>query len=372
MGSNDMASKRWLTVASEVMSVAAVCLSLGLLSAPLLADEPARQVTALRPPVPQLRLAGDVPIGDTLVDLDRQVQPLADGAVPSRLEELRLLEQQQSLVAEKIQSVTVNIQQGTAQGSGVIITTDGYVLTAAHVAGKPDREAWVVLSSGERLRAKTLGMNRYMDAGLIKIVDALEEPLPYAALGHSAPLKPGMWCIAAGHPGGWVEDRPAVIRVGRLLSTLSSTLVSDCSLIGGDSGGPLFDLSGCLIGIHSRIGTDVRDNMHVPIDVFSDSWERMVLGEGWGTLPGYQPIIGVTGSREHQQAVLERVSPDGPAARAGLKPGDVVRRFDRQSIETFGDLVKAVEGCMPGERVRLEIERDGRPMRIQIVVGQKG
>ncbi len=198
-----------------------------------------------------------------------------------------MLERQQEKVASEITKVTVNVQQGLAQGSGVIITPDGYVFTAAHVAGKPGKEATITLSDGRKVRARTLGSNRDMDAGLLQIIERTGRPWPHASLGSSADLKPGQWVIASGHPGGWIEDRGAVIRVGRVLQKMNSTLVTDCALIGGDSGGPLFDLNGRLIGIHSRIGTETVDNMHVPIDVYRTHWDRMAASQAWGSLPGF-------------------------------------------------------------------------------------
>lgn len=311
------------------------------------------------------------------------------GNEPQTYEELLALEEQQSKVAEKIQQVTVNVQQGTAQGSGVIITADGYVLTAAHVAGKPNRDAWILMPDGKRLKAKTLGMNRYMDAGLMKIVEPNPSGWPHASLGSSRNLKSGQWCIAAGHPGGWVRERDPVIRVGRILALVPeksspqgfdkllagnsnsdwTTIVTDCALIGGDSGGPLFDLQGKLIGIHSRIGSDVSDNMHVPIDVYSKSWDRLVQGEAWGTLPGYKPAIGVIGKADDPRAIIAKIINNSPAERAGIKEGDLIRQFDGVEIRSFAELIRAVEGTLPGDRVRVELERDGRILTYTLVVG---
>jgi serine protease Do len=299
-----------------------------------------------------------------------------------------LLEDQQSKVSQNIIAVTVNVQQGSAQGSGVIITPDGYVLTAAHVAGKPGREATVITSDGRRLRAKTLGTNRTMDAGLLQIIDSPSRgsvitasatsaaaTWPHATLGKSEDLRLGQWVIAAGHPGGWIPDRPAVVRAGRLLNIMRSTVVSDCALIGGDSGGPLFDLNGRLIGIHSRIGTETADNMHVPIDVYEDSWDRLAAGQAWGTLPGYKPVIGVVGPErsttlEHPPARIMQVIGGSPAASAGLKEGDIIIRFDDTSVTTFEELQRAVEGVSPGDRVGVEIDRQGQRLRLRMVVGQ--
>lgn len=314
--------------------------------------------------------------GVTYLALARGLKEVFNGREPSTLEELKALELQQSRVAEAIEQVCVNVQQGAAQGSGVIITADGYVLTAAHVAGGKDRDAWVILSDGTRVRARTLGMNRNKDAGLLKIVEERSTPWPYATIGRSRDLKEGQWCVAAGHPGGWKRDRGVVIRVGRILAIDKKrgekgahTLFTDCALIGGDSGGPLFTLEGKLVGVHSRIGTRIEDNMHVPIDVFAADWDRMVRKEVWGILPGYQPVIGVSGIRADDLPIIESVDPGGPAHQAGIQAGDLILTFDGVEITTFEELRLGVEASMPGDVIVLSLKRGEQILRLPVTVG---
>jgi serine protease Do len=313
--------------------------------------------------------------GVTYIALSPDLKVIADGREPNSLNELKALEKQQSQVAKSIQQVTVNIQQGSAQGSGVIITEDGFILTAAHVAGGPNRDATVILHDGTRLRARTLGMNRDHDAGLIQI-DSPGKKFAHASLGRSKDLKVGQWVIGAGHPGGWQPDRGTVIRVGRIQRMMPRqrdphTLFTDCALIGGDSGGPLFTLDGTLIGIHSRIGTEVSDNMHVPIDVFSSNWEKMARAEAWGTLPGFgPPYIGVKGEAEGI-AFLKEVEPTGPAGLAGLEKGDIVTMFDGNKIATFQDLIDAVGKTSPGDVSQITIQRGNQTMRLPIQIGNQ-
>lgn len=317
--------------------------------------------------------------GMTYVALSQNLRALVEGREPSTLEELRELEAQQSRVAELIKAVTVNIQQGAAQGSGVIITRDGYILTAAHVAGGPGRTARIVMSDGTRVRAKTLGMNRSKDAGLVKIVDQSRDSWPYATLGRSVDLKIGQWCIGAGHPGGWQPERGTVIRVGRIQRLSPNrqnahTLFTDCALIGGDSGGPLFTLDGKLIGIHSRIGTEVTDNMHVPIDVFKDSWDRMAnKKEAWGVLPGFDPpYIGVKGGNDPDALpIVSSVEENGPADLADVKPGDLILSVEGQPIQTFRELVELIAGYSPGDPIVLKIRRGDSTLQRPVIVGSR-
>lgn len=325
---------------------------------------------------PSVASAGRAQDGATYVALASGLQSVFAGREPSSLQELRALELQQSKVAQSIERVTVNVQQGSAQGSGVIITADGYVLTAAHVAGGKDRDATVILNDGTQLRARTLGMNRDKDAGLLKIEDSRFGPWPYASIGRSSDLRVGQWCIASGHPGGWKPDRGAVIRVGRVLKISRSredkdahTLFTDCALIGGDSGGPLFTLEGKLVGIHSRIGANVEDNMHVPVDVFATDWDRMVSRDVWGMLPGYQPVIGVGGTQDDERPLIASLAADGPALKAGIEVGDLILACDGVDIATFAELRERVEESMPGDVIVLKVQRNDQVLQIPVTIG---
>jgi len=332
--------------------------------------------TSYRPPIAEAsKIKTALASGYTSVALEPGLGRMLKGDEPRNQLELISLEKQQTKVAEKVNLVTVNLQHGSTQGSGVIITGEGYILTAAHVAGRPNQKMTIILHDGTRLDGVTMGVNRNMDAGLVRITserDTVNNPWSHASLGASSELQMGQWVIATGHPGGWMADRPAVVRIGRLLRILPSTLVTDCSLIGGDSGGPLFDLQGKLIGIHSRIGVEVEDNMHVPVDVFDESWERLVKNEAWGSLPGFKPAIGVRGTSDKATeniCKLSSVEPKGPADKAGLRAGDVVLKFDNQPVQTFDDLKAAVDSVTPGEHVTVELQRDGKPMSLRLIVG---
>lgn len=302
---------------------------------------------------------------------------LQAGDAPQSIEQLRMMETQQRQIAEKAKACTVNIQidsreAGSTQGCGVIITDDGYVLTAAHVAERPKLRVKLTLYDGRIVTARTLGMNRSVDAGLIKI-DAGQnegEPWAFASIGESGELQPGMWCLATGHPGGFDDRRGAVTRVGRILAIRKNSIVTDCALIGGDSGGPLFDLQGRLIAVHSRIGNDVADNLHVPVHHYENSWDDLVAAKAWGFLPGFKPILGVTGRPDTEQAVLDVVHPGSPADLAGLKSGDIIEGFGSEVITDFQSLKDAVAETMPGRRIVMRVLRDGKRKRALVEIGR--
>lgn len=309
----------------------------------------------------------------TRVALPIDLEPLhRRGGIPASLDLLRLMERQQQKVAERAERCTVSVRIDRAQGCGVIITDSGYIVTAAHVAMRPGAKATITMSDGRQIAATTLGMNRHVDAGLIRINPGQNggKPWPYASLGTSDSLVPGMWCIAMGHPGGYDPARGAVIRVGRLLEVRPEVLVSDCALIGGDSGGPLFNMAGKLIAVHSRIGNRVSENLHVPIDHYDYSWDRMAAGQAWGFLPNFKPTLGVSGNQTTSEATIIKVAPGSPAAVAGIQPNDVVVRFGEISITSFQSLQNAVANTMPGERVRMVVRRDDHLVDVVVEIGR--
>jgi hypothetical protein len=162
------------------------------------------------------------------------LQRIYSSGVPTSVDELRLMDEHQRTLVQRLLQVTVGLEIGPTQGSGVIISSDGYILTAAHVAGEANRNVWVMTSDGRRLRGKTLGMNKGMDAGLIKIDDAPREgedpppdaknQWPHADMGSASELRPGSWCLALGHPGGYQLDRQPAARFGRVLSVTNSVI----------------------------------------------------------------------------------------------------------------------------------------------------
>ncbi len=313
-----------------------------------------------------------IPKGDTWVEPPVTLQNLlAQGGVPASIDELRLLQRQTQLVASRAAECTVSVQIGPAQGCGVIISESGFVLTAAHVAMRPRKSATLTLADGRTVTATTRGMNRFVDAGLMKIDDGQNggKPWPCATPGTSKDLTSGMWCIATGHPGGYERARGMVTRVGRILDVRNDSLVTDCALIGGDSGGPLFDLSGRLIAVHSRIGNDVADNLHVPIDHYDECWDQMSRGDSWGFLRGFKPMFGVRGNGADQANVVE-VYAGSPAKEAGIEPGDVIERFGDVQVAGFESLKTAVSDTMPGERVKVWVRREGHLIQVIVEIGR--
>jgi serine protease Do len=299
------------------------------------------------------------------VDLQR----IFAGGEPESIAELKAMEQHQQKLAKEVVACTVGVVVGPAHGSGVIVSEDGYVLTAAHVAGKPERPATIILPDGRRARAKTLGLHRTMDAGLMKITD--KGPWPHAEMGDSRGIEKGAWCAVTGHPGGYEESRNPVFRVGRVLLTDKFAITTDCTLVGGDSGGPLFDMSGKVIGINSRIGRFLTANMHVPVGTYRETWNRLVSGDAWGHLPGTGPYIGVEGDVNSDAAKIAAVFPNTPAQKAGIKPGDVIIEFAGKPVSDFASLQLLVNDSQPGDKVELRIRRGRETVELELVIGKR-
>ena len=277
------------------------------------------------------------------------------GDAPAGVDELKAMQSHVKELTAKVMPCTVGVQIGQAWGSGVIVSKDGYVLTAAHVAGRPNQHTMFVLSDGRIVHGKTLGLNRALDAGLMKITDKAD--YPYMEMGASKGIKEGQWCLAVGHPGGYLKDRGLVVRLGRVLLTDREAITSDCTLVGGDSGGPLFDMHGKVIGINSRIAGAITANLHVPVDTFRDGWDRLVKADVWGHLPGQEPVLGVRGVKDSDVAKVASVTKNSPADKAGVKVGDVVTKFGDRDIADFSALVQAVQDRNPGDKVSLKLKR---------------
>jgi len=269
-----------------------------------------------------------------------------------------------AILADQVSPATVNIQIGMAQGSGVVVSDDGYILTAAHVIGRPGSIASVTFPDGRKVDANTLGLARKLDYGMLKILETEGKNFPHLEIGLSAELQPGQWVMAVGHPGGIDEKRGLVFRAGRIISNHHERLQTDCTLVGGDSGGPLVDMNGEVIGIHSRIGSKLWDNLHAPIDVYSTNWDRMDRGL---VIDG-NPYMGFT-VRPNSNRISD-VKEKGPAEKAGLKAKDRIVEIDGTAIETYDGLERAIAKLKPYQKTTFKIKRRSKTLSIEVVVGE--
>lgn len=293
---------------------------------------------------------------------------------PASVDDLKAIQQQVRAVTDRVIPVTVCLQVGGASGSGVIVSEDGLILTAGHVvAGKPGRPITVVMPDGKRYKGKVLGFDPKIDSGMAQLTEPPEGggKWPYAEIAPSKDVKGGQWVIAVGQPGGYKKDRPPVVRVGRI-GTPNFTqpdgvtfLQTDCTLVGGDSGGPLFDMTGRVIGIHSRIGDPINQNLDVPSDRYQEAWDKLKEE----TVLGVSPYLGVTMAEDATECKLGRVTPNAPAARAGLKAGDVIVRFAGQEVGSYDEMVKVLKDQKPFSQVAVEVKRGDEVKEFKVTIG---
>jgi serine protease Do len=247
------------------------------------------------------------------------------------------------------------------------------------VSGKPNTHIIIVLSNGRRVRAVTLGANNGIDSGMAKILDRGD--YPFVPIGSAKNLVQGQWVVSLGHPGGYHSDRPPVVRLGRILLDRETLIASDGPLFSGDSGGPMLDLDGRLVGIHSRIGSTTSANIDVPIDTFVATWDRLAKGDEWGTRTflarggpdDEEPPTASLGLRAvtdtaHDGALVRQIYPGAGAALAGILEGDVITRINDQAVKTPEDLKEAISKEKIGDFVRLGVLRDAREMELRVLL----
>jgi serine protease Do len=292
------------------------------------------------------------------------------------LSELKQREQKIKEVSVRVLPATVCVTDGIGFGSGVVVSKDGVVLTAGHVLLTEGKKFVVIFPDGREVAAERLGKNLPADAGMIRITDAGE--WPFVELGETSSVKRGDWCIGLGHSGGYVLGRQPPVRVGRILNTNERRIVSDCTLIGGDSGGPMFDLDGKLIGIHSSIGTSIAENRHVAIDVFKTDWDRLASGETWGKLVELSkarpngPLLGIKLDKNLDEvARVQRVSRGTPAWRAGLQEGDLIVSVDDESIIDWQHLIDIVADHEPDDVLKIQVERAKQLVDVSVTLTRR-
>jgi serine protease Do len=306
------------------------------------------------------------------------VSPLAQGANVPEIN-LKQMQEQVRGVSQKTTPATVALISARGDtGSGVIVSADGLVLTAAHVV-QGDEEMKAILPDGRVEKARVLGANYTRDAAMVQIEGG--KNLPHVELGDSDALHVGDFVVALGHSKGYDPGRRAPVRLGRLSTDGKQRfLITECTLIGGDSGGPLFDLQGKLVGIHSSIGSKLTINNHVPISTFKDNWDKLLRGEQWGQLGLHPmadpetPVLGFSMAYAHgiDGVIVDDILVKSPADQAGLEQGDVVTHINDRRIANPRDMIRELGSYRPGEAVNLIVVRRGETYKAPLTLGRRG
>jgi serine protease Do len=299
-----------------------------------------------------------------------------DKKAPESRHDLEVIQKHLSDSLPLARRATVCIDLGEGSGSGVVISADGLILTAAHVTSGVGKEFTAIFEDGRKVKAESLGLVASSDCAMAKIIE--EGTYPFVELDREDSARLGDWVYALGHSGGFDKDRGVVVRLGRVVQVRDSTFQSDCSLIGGDSGGPLFDLSGHLIAIHSRVGQRTQENMHVPVREFLKNWDGMSKGEFIGEGPyAKKPekgkgFLGIgTKNRDGGGLDVDRVGRESPAEKAGVKSGDILLKLDGTELKTKEQFQELLKEKAPDDRVALELLRNGKPEILTFRLGER-
>ena len=266
------------------------------------------------------------------------------------------------------------------EGSGFVVSADGYILTNAHVVADA-REVTVRTTDRREYRAKLVGIDKRTDVAVLKI-DAKD--LPVVRMGDPQGLKAGEWVIAIGSPFGFENSVTAgiVSATARSLGTpdtYTPFIQTDVAVNPGNSGGPLFNLQGEVVGINSQIysrtGGYQGVSFAIPIDVAINVKDQLVANGhvergriGVTIQQVNQSLADAFGLQRPRGALVSQVEAGGPAAAAGVKPGDVILAVEGKDIELSSEVPPLVAAIKPGKQVTLTIWRDKseRPLRVKV------
>ncbi len=267
-------------------------------------------------------------------------------------------------------------------GSGFIVSKDGYVISNYHVVRGAD-EIVVRLSDRRELKAEIVGFDPRSDIAVLKVKATGD--LPVVKLGRSEALQVGEWVLAIGSPFGFDHSVTAGIVSAKGRSLPNENYVpfiqTDVAINPGNSGGPLFNLDGEVVGvnsqIYSRTGGFMGLSFAIPIDVVMNVYKQLretgSVSRGWlGVL-----IQDVTGElaesfkmKMPHGALVSKVLPDSPAAKAGIAAGDVITRFNGNDIATSSDLPPMVGTTTVGQKIEVDVIRGGSKRSMVITIGQ--
>jgi serine protease Do len=266
-------------------------------------------------------------------------------------------------------------------GSGFIVSADGYILTNTHVVLNAD-EVTVRLTDRREFQAKVIGADERTDVAVIKISAS---NLPTVKMGDPTKIKPGQWVLAIGSPFGFENSATAGIISATSRSLPSDNYVpfiqTDVAVNPGNSGGPLFNMAGEVVGINSQIfsrtGGYMGVSFAIPIDVARNVEDqliktgRVVRGRIGVTIQDVNAQLAESfGLDRPRGALVSSVEKDGPAAKAGLQPGDVILGVNGHPIEHYGELSGAVAAMKPGTDTTLQVWRNGKQQNVSVKIAE--
>jgi len=274
------------------------------------------------------------------------------------------------------------VPQRQGEGSGFIVSPDGYILTNAHVVADAD-EVTVRMTDRREYQAKVIGVDERSDVAVIKIEG---KNLPVVKIGDPSKLRPGEWVLAIGSPFSFENSVTAgiVSATGRSMpgeNGLVPFIQTDVAVNPGNSGGPLFNLNGEVVGINSQIysrsGGYMGISFAIPIDVANNVRTQLVsTGKVTRGRIGVQiqevnaPMADAFGLDRPRGALVGQVIEGGPAEKAGIKNGDVILSVNGKTVERSTELPSVVSAIKPGDTAKLEVWRDKETKMVNVKVDE--
>ncbi len=268
-----------------------------------------------------------------------------------------------------------------ALGSGFVVSADGYIVTNNHVIEGAD-EISIEFFSGQRLDAKLVGTDLKTDIALLKV--ETDAPLPFVAFGDSDAMRVGDWVMAMGNPlgQGFSVSAGIISARGRELSgTYDDFLQTDAAINKGNSGGPLFNMEGQVIGVNTAILSPTGGSIGIGFSMASNVVSKVVdqlkeFGEtrrGWlgVRIQDVTPDVAEAMGLAEAKGALVTDVPDGPAKDAGLVAGDVILTFNDTPVDDVRDLTRTVADSPIGEAVPVVVMRDGTETTISVTLGRR-
>ncbi|GAB4386636.1 MAG: DegQ family serine endoprotease [Albidovulum sp.] len=272
-------------------------------------------------------------------------------------------------------------RRSNALGSGFVISEDGYIVTNNHVIEGAD-EISIEFFSGKRLDAKLIGTDPKTDIALLKVES--DEPLPYVSFGNSDLARVGDWVLAVGNPLGQGFSVSAGIVSARnreLSGTYDDFIQTDAAINRGNSGGPLFNMDGQVIGVNTAILSPNGGSIGIGFSMASNVVSKVVeqLKEFGQTRRGWlgvriqdvTPDVAEAMGLERAAGALVTDVPDGPAKDAGVMAGDVITAFDGVEVRDTRDLVRRVADAEVGKPATLVVLRDGKSQTLTVTLGRR-
>lgn len=275
---------------------------------------------------------------------------------------------------------TPEVERDNGLGSGFILSADGYVMTNAHVVEGAD-SIYVTLTDRRQFKARLIGLDKMTDVAVVKIAAT---DLPMVTIGDSEKVKVGEWVLAIGSPFGLENTVTAgiVSAKSRYTGEYLPFIQTDVAVNPGNSGGPLIDMNGEVIGINSQIysrtGGFMGISFSIPIDeairVANQLKTTGVVTRGRiGVMigPVTADVAESLGLPRSEGALVSNVVSGGPAEKAGVEAGDIILNYDGHAIDQFGDLPRLVGGAKPGTEAPMVVWRKGQTRDITVVVAQQ-